>query len=343
MKNWKNRILSLLLAAAMTAGMTTAAAAYSQADAQTKADALATLNLYQPDTLSKSLTRLEALTLALRLVGRENEALWGEKTKHPFTDLPKSGDAVSIVGYAYETGLTNGTSATTFEPNEKADAQMFVTFLLRALGYTGSDVWSDWKNAAAKAGLKLDGVSSDSFLLGDAVVLSYAALDAKLAGGKQSLTDLLVENWMVSPLSLATVKSLSGAKVHTDSALIDILGSLYAAVADEIPTARLMANEVTNDTLSYFFGIEKLDFIEAVCAEPMMLAQAHSVGLIRVKAGVDVEAAKKEIRAKVDPRKWICVGVDEENVRVESIGNLILLVMDNGCADELVNAFKKLK
>ena len=74
----------------------------------------------------------------------------------------------------------------------------------------------------------------------------------------------------------------------------------------------------------------------------MINASAHSVCLLRLKDGADVEQAKKAIRENVNPQKWICVGVARENIRVENIGNLILLVMDNGAPDALVQSFLSL-
>ena len=42
--------------------------------------------------------------------------------------------------------------------------------------------------------------------------------------------------------------------------------------------------------------------------------------------------AKKAIKENVDPYKWICVGVAEENVLVESEGNYIMLIMTEDAA-----------
>ena len=49
--------------------------------------------------------------------------------------------------------------------------------------------------------------------------------------------------------------------------------------------------------------------------------------LIRVDSNTDIEATKKLIKDNVDPMKWICVGVDPEQVIVDNIGDLIFLVM----------------
>lgn len=74
----------------------------------------------------------------------------------------------------------------------------------------------------------------------------------------------------------------------------------------------------------------------------MMSSQAHSVALVRVKDGTDIQEAKKAIREKVNPRKWICVEVSPANIHVESIGNTILLVMDNVAPDALAGNFRAL-
>ena len=51
----------------------------------------------------------------------------------PFTDL--KGWEKPYVQYLYDNGLANGMSATAYNPTGKCSAQMYTTFLLRALGY----------------------------------------------------------------------------------------------------------------------------------------------------------------------------------------------------------------
>ena len=51
---------------------------------------------------------------------------------------------------------------------------------------------------------------------------------------------------------------------------------------------------------------------------------------------------EKEIKEKVDPNKWICVGVEDKNVIVVSKGNLILLVMDDEYATQIRDNFLNL-
>ena len=79
--------------------------------------------------------------------------------------------------------------------------------------------------------------------------------------------------------------------------------------------------DITDENAQYFLGLENLNGIdEALASDAVMRPVAHSVCLVRVSDGGDVEAIKEEIRAKVNPAKWICVGVSREDVIVESRG-----------------------
>ena len=48
---------------------------------------------------------------------------------------------------------------------------------------------------------------------------------------------------------------------------------------------------------------------------------------MRVKDGTDIDELKAEIRRSANPAKWICVDVNPNDVRVESVGDLVLLIM----------------
>ena len=81
--------------------------------------------------LSRIPTRAEAITMLVRLLGKEEEALAGT-WKTPFLDVADW--AKPYVGYAYINGLTSGTSATTFSPDANCTRAQIVTFLYRCLG-----------------------------------------------------------------------------------------------------------------------------------------------------------------------------------------------------------------
>ena len=87
--------------------------------------------------------------------------------------------------------------------------------------------------------------------------------------------------------------------------------------------------EITKENSEYYLGIPNMEFAEALASEPMMNAQAHSICLVRVKEGDDAKAIAEQIRTSVNPRKWICVGVERDDVITAVRGDLILLVVDS--------------
>ncbi len=163
----------------------------------TLAQSLKSLGLFRgvSDTdfaLDRAPTRVEALVMLIRVLGKEEDAQDGN-FRHPFTDVPDWAD--SYVGYAYQNNLSNGTSATTFG-NENANAAMYLTFILRSLGYSdgeGKDfLWDNPFSLAEKIGILPQAVNRNQFLRADVVLVSYAALSAKIKGTGQSLADKLI-------------------------------------------------------------------------------------------------------------------------------------------------------
>jgi hypothetical protein len=169
---------------------------------------LKTLGLFQgvgtnPDgsvnfDLARAPSRTEALVMRIRLLGKDAEANGGS-WKHPFTDVP--GWANEEVGYAYEKGLTKGSSATEFGVGT-ASAQMYLTFVLRALGYSdaagGQFTWDKPEELARSAGILPEGVHPEDFLRADVVLISAAALSAKRKDSRETLLDKLIADGAVS-------------------------------------------------------------------------------------------------------------------------------------------------
>lgn len=168
--------------------------------------------------LDRPPTRNEAVTMLVRLLGREEEAK-SRTWSIPFTDVADW--ARPYVGYAYANGLTNGNSATSFGGEEPATPSQYITFVLRALGYqSGTDFQWDraWelsdklgftKGEYTERGVQKYVVSGDPnhpilesrfFLRGDVAIISNNALLMKLKG-----TDTLL---------LAKVKGDVGAHTH---------------------------------------------------------------------------------------------------------------------------------
>ncbi|MBQ9440564.1 MAG: S-layer homology domain-containing protein [Paludibacteraceae bacterium] len=141
--------------------------------------------------LDRTMTRAEAVTMLVRLLGKD-EAAKAETWQTPFTDVAEW--AKPYVGYAYANKLTGGTSKTTFSGSDNTTTAQYLTFVLRALGYS-SDSDFKWDKAwelTNQLGItsgQYDAVSD--FMRGDAVIISRAALSARVKGTDLTLLDSL--------------------------------------------------------------------------------------------------------------------------------------------------------
>lgn len=149
-------------------------------------------------------------------------------------------------------------------------------------------------------------------------------------------------------MTFISILSLTGCgtkkEKNLEGTLKELMREVYkGAGINEDDFMFLTDIEVTNENLSSYLGVEKLDYKEALASESMTGSTAHSVVLVRMNENADIEAAKKEIKEKVNPRKWICVGVEDKNVIVDSIGDVVILIMNDEYAQKLSESFKSLK
>jgi len=141
--------------------------------------------------LDRAPTRNEAITMLVRLLGKEDEAKQGAWDT-PFTDVADW--AKPYVGYAYANKLTSGTSDTTFGGDALVSATQYLTFVLRALGYDSSiDFRWDaaWELSDSIGITQGEYNASSAFMRGDVAIISFRALDATLKGSNSKLLQAL--------------------------------------------------------------------------------------------------------------------------------------------------------
>lgn len=178
------------------------------ADYTTCADSLRELGLFrgtaQGDALDRTPTRAEAATMLVRLLGAEEQAQALDYDA-PFTDL--RGWEQPYVQYLYENGLTTGTTATTFSPEDDCTAQMYAAMLLRALGYreeSGELVYRDAVATATQLGLYDPAVIDPAdFRRDEMVAASYTALSLSPKDTETTLLDQLVRAGAVQAAAAA--------------------------------------------------------------------------------------------------------------------------------------------
>lgn len=127
---------------------------------------------------------------------------------------------------------------------------------------------------------------------------------------------------------------------NVEGSLSDLMTKVYDGVG--VSHEDMETVELNSENTPFYLGDVSFSFKEALASEPIMSSVAHSVVLIRLNSASDAEKAKKEIKEKVDPNKWVCVSVDEENVYVESVGDLVILAMDNQNGEKLKDSFLNL-
>ena len=193
------KLLSILLICALTfcAGVISHAA--DSSEAMQAADELYGLGLFsgtgvtkdgQPVySLDRTLTRQEAITLVLSLMGRTDEARQTVSQTH-FLDVDAW--AVPYVGYAYQQGITAGVAADRFGAQQNVTATEFLTFLLRCLGYeNGRDFrWDDALRKTDWIGVtRGEYTNGQTFTRADAVVVCERALHAFCRNSRKTLAE----------------------------------------------------------------------------------------------------------------------------------------------------------
>lgn len=145
----------------------------------------------------------------------------------------------------------------------------------------------------------------------------------------------LIMTFMVLTMSGCGSKNVEGT-------LEEIMTKVYQDIPEEERPMMLSNIEVTDENVEYYLGTSDIEYEEALASESMVGSIAHSVVLVRVKDNANVEDIKTKIKENVNPRKWICVGVEEDEVVVKSKGNLIILIMSASNREKLEKGFNSL-
>lgn len=135
-----------------------------------------------------------------------------------------------------------------------------------------------------------------------------------------------------------------GKEQNVEGTLEEIMTKVYASVSeDEIPMG-LVNIEVNEENIEGFLGTSDIEYDNILASESMIGSIAHSVVLVRTKENANVDAIKTKIKESINPRKWVCVGVEPEEVIIENKGDLIIaIVVENeNVRNEIIKEFRSL-
>lgn len=147
----------------------------------------------------------------------------------------------------------------------------------------------------------------------------------------------------IALLASVTLVGCGAKEKNLEGSLEELMTKVYQNIPEDKLPMMLSNTKVTEENVEYYLGTKDIEFKEALASEPMVGSIAHSVVLVRTKDNANVEEVKKKIKDNVDPRKWICVGVEENDVIVENKGNLIILIMSSELKEDIQKGFENLK
>ena len=260
MKKWFSFCISVIFCLSLfLPGSATASG--SSSETTQHANTLNALGLFRGTgtgyELDKTPTRIQGLVMLIRLLGEEDSAL-ESSASHGFTDVPEWAD--KYVGYAIEKGYTKGTGAGTFSPDTNLDAKSYVTFVLRALGYSDSKGDFSWSSALSdSAGIGLmtkETASSLSYAVinrGDMVDISYCALTMTLKESNSTLAQKLTSSGVFTAEQGKTNGVLGNRLIYTyvpyDSSTTDYSRKTYALASGKI-TADVVTVNLNNPNVT---------------------------------------------------------------------------------------------
>lgn len=117
-----------------------------------------------------------------------------------------------------------------------------------------------------------------------------------------------------------------GKEEKVEGKVMDLIDMVNEGLSDDVKT-RLFNEEITKENAERYIGSTDIEYEEAVASENMVGSIAHSVILLRAKDGADIEDLKVQLKNSINPRKWICVWVEDEDVIIKNRGDLIIVII----------------
>ena len=113
---------------------------------------------------------------------------------------------------------------------------------------------------------------------------------------------------------------------NIEGELPDLMSKIDSEL-DEEWSSRLITIELDEENVANYLGTDDIKFKSAIAEEHMTGSVAYSVILIRAEENADIEAMKTTIKENINPRKWICVGVEDDDVIIKNKGDLIIVIV----------------
>lgn len=114
---------------------------------------------------------------------------------------------------------------------------------------------------------------------------------------------------------------------NIEGTLTEIIEKVYKDLPAENTPNGLSNIELNDENIENYIGTKDIEYKEAIARESMIGAIAHSVVLLRTEENADIESIKETILENVNPRKWVCVGVEKDDVIIKNKGDLLIVII----------------
>lgn len=225
-------------------------------------------------SLDRVPTRNEAITMLVALLGQSKEAKFTPITM-PFTDVADW--AAPFVNYAYQQGLTAGTSKDRFSGESPVTATQFLSYALAALKYqAGKDFqWNEAWKLSDKLGIAKGKYNANTteFTRGDMAIIARDALKATAKGSSQIFVYDLMKDYVVTCKDVEEFLGLKEENPQPEQITRPKVSKTPVIVLDWA----LISDDHADYTLTILYAGEKLevkskikDFTETTFANPKM-------------------------------------------------------------------------
>lgn len=126
----------------------------------------------------------------------------------------------------------------------------------------------------------------------------------------------------------------------------EIIAKIYSSHKEiELALMGMDVDLADENAVTYYTGLSSADKLSAVSVSETMLGQPYSLVLAKVKNAADAAQVAKDMYAKIDTRKWICVAADTKTAAY--CGDVVMFFMidseyaDVATADSILDAFQK--
>ena len=132
---------------------------------------------------------------------------------------------------------------------------------------------------------------------------------------------------LVCTLSLLLIAGCVNSSKHPET-IDEVMDGVYEGLKEEELPMMLELFPIDEENEEWFLGTTEIDYKEALACESGVGSVPHSVVLIEAKKAEDVENIKKQLKDSMNGHKWVCVGVQDEDIIIENQGNYIIMILD---------------